>query len=230
MPQVKRPVSSRGAPAAGAFPTAVPFLPPRVSLPGLRMAAAGCRGCDLYLRATQTVFGDGPRGALVMFVGEQPGDVEDQQGRPFVGPAGKLLDQMLEQVGISRDEVYVTNAVKHFKWEPRGTRRKHSKPSARQVQACHPWLEAELKVVKPRAVVALGATAISALLGPKVKVMQDRGRVFQNDWSEWIMPTVHPSSLLRIPDQSERRRARALFLKDLKKVARRIAEVGRTKA
>jgi len=201
------------------YPTAEAFMPEKISLPTLTEAAAGCRGCDLYKRGTQTVFGEGPRTARVMFVGEQPGDQEDKAGHPFVGPAGNLLNSMLEKVGIDRLEVYVTNAVKHFKWEPRGKRRIHSKPSARQVTACKPWLKAEVEVVKPDVIVALGATAAQAMLGNNFKVTQGRGKpIDDSTWAPCVIATVHPSSLLRAPDEAARHEAFRLFERDLKVV------------
>ena len=167
----------------------------------------GCRGCDLYKNATQAVFGEGPRAGKVtiMFVGEQPGDQEDRQGKPFVGPAGRMLSEALEKAGIDRNEVYVTNAVKHFKFTMRGKRRLHSKPSAREVKACKPWLEAEIEVLKPQMLIALGATAAQSLFGPTFRVTKQRGKPFGSAWAEWCMATVHPSSLLRAPDEQARR-------------------------
>jgi len=206
--------------------TAADFLPARISLPQLREASRGCHGCDLYCNATQTVFGEGPTNASIIFVGEQPGDQEDLSGKPFVGPAGTLLDQMMVQVGIPREEVYVTNAVKHFKFEPRGKRRIHSKPSAREVAACRPWLEAEINVVKPQMIVCLGATASQSLLGSSFRVMKHRGEVLRGQqWAPWMMATYHPSALLRMPDEDARHEARALFADDLKKVAKELRAV-----
>ena len=203
--------------------SAAEFVPGRRELPALREAAAACRGCPLYCNATQVVFGEGPPDATVMFVGEQPGDQEDRAGKPFIGPAGKLLDDMMQQAGIPRDEVYVTNAVKHFKFEPRGTRRIHAKPSAREVGACRPWLEAEIEAVKPRMIVCLGATAAQSLMGPAFRVTQSRGQpITETKWAPWVMATVHPSSLLRVPDPAMRESAFAQFLDDLKKVAKQI--------
>lgn len=198
---------------------AVRFLPEDRSLSALRQAAAGCTGCDLYANATQTVFGDGDPQALVMFVGEQPGDAEDVAGEPFVGPAGKLLDRALADAGIDRDRAYVTNAVKHFKWEPRGKRRLHSKPNAREIRACSPWLEAEIAAVRPKVVVCLGATAAQALLGASFKVTQQRGSFVQSAHAPYVTATVHPSSLLRIPDSDKRRAEMARFVEDLRKAA-----------
>ncbi|HYG76483.1 MAG TPA: UdgX family uracil-DNA binding protein [Planctomycetota bacterium] len=196
------------------------FIPEKPSLPKLRKAASGCTGCDLYKRATQTIFGEGPPKATVMFVGEQPGDQEDQSGKPFVGPAGKLLDKAMVEAGIPRNEVYVTNAVKHFKWEPRGKRRLHAKPSAREVGACRPWLEAEIAVVKPKMIICLGATAAQALMGPAFKVTKERGKVLQTQWAPALLATLHPSSIFRHPDPAEREKAYASLVEDLKLAAK----------
>jgi DNA polymerase len=182
-----------------------------------------CRGCDLYKRATQAVFGEGLRKSKVLMVGEQPGDQEDVQGRPFVGPAGGMLDRGLEEAGIDRKLVYVTNAVKHFKWEARGKRRIHSKPIARELNACRPWLEAELAVIRPALLVALGATAAQSLFGRQFRVTQARGKVFESEWASQCMATVHPSSILRAPDDASRREAYAEFVKDLKVAAKVVA-------
>jgi uracil-DNA glycosylase family protein len=199
--------------------SAADFVPPDATLPKLRAAAAGCRGCDLWVNATQTVFGEGPRTADVMLVGEQPGDQEDRQGHPFVGPSGQLLDAALEAAGIDRTRVYVTNSVKHFKFVviERG-RRLHKKPSAAEVRACNPWLQEEIRVVKPRVVVALGATAAQALLGKQFRVTQDRGRPIPTEFAEAVVATVHPSAVLRAPSEA-REEARQEFFADLKKVA-----------
>jgi DNA polymerase len=190
-------------------------MPARKTLPALRAAAAGCRGCDLYQRGTQTVFGEGHTPARVMLVGEQPGNDEDLAGRPFVGPAGKLLDRALATAGIERGDVYVTNVVKHFKWEPRGKRRIHAKPNQAEITACLPWLQAELDVVKPEAVVCLGATAAQALLGARFRVTKERGRWVKAPWAERVLATVHPSAILRAPDDEARRREFDLFVADL---------------
>jgi uracil-DNA glycosylase family protein len=195
--------------------SAAEFLPERRTLAALRQAADGCRGCPLHERATQTVFGEGEVHARVMMVGEQPGDEEDVAGRPFVGPAGRLLDQMMEAAGLPRDQVYVTNAVKHFKWVPRGKRRMHQKPSSSEVEACLPWLEAELAAVHPDVLVLLGATAAQALLGRSFRVTKERGRIFSSRWSAQTLATVHPSSLLRIPDAEDRRTARIEVVREL---------------
>ena len=199
--------------------TAADFLPQRISLPALREAVQDCRGCELYRRATQAVFGEGNGRARAMFVGEQPGDEEDVAGRPFVGPAGRLLDRMLEAAGVPRDEIYLTNAVKHFKWIPRGKKRLHQKPGSREIEACTPWLEAELALVKPEVLVLLGASAAQALLGQGFKVSKARGVPFATRFAPVTFATVHPASLLRIPDQIERRTARALFLREMELVA-----------
>jgi DNA polymerase len=195
--------------------TAVPLIPDRPTLPALRSAAAGCRACPLWERGTQTVFGEGPPLAEVMLVGEQPGNEEDLSGRPFVGPAGRLLDRALEAAGIDRRSVYVTNAVKHFKWEPRGKRRIHQKPVAREIRACRPWLDAELALVRPRAVVCLGATAAQALLGRTFRVTEHRGQLVASPLAPLVMATVHPSSILRAPDEQARRTELARLVEDL---------------
>ena len=200
--------------------TAAPLIPERPSLKSLREAAAGCRACPLWKTGTQTVFGQGPSRARVLMVGEQPGDREDLEGKPFVGPAGRLLDQALVTAGIDRSTVYVTNAVKHFKWTPVGKRRLHQKPNAREIAACRPWLEAEIDVLHPDILVALGATAAQTLMGPKFRVTQDRGKVFEEvPWAKAFVATVHPSSILR-GDPEEREAALAAFVKDLKVVAK----------
>jgi uracil-DNA glycosylase len=196
--------------------TAAAYLPDRVTLPALREAATVCHGCDLWRAATQTVFGEGAREAEVMFVGEQPGDQEDQQGRPFVGPAGRMLDKALEDVGIDRTRVYVTNAVKHFKWQPRGKRRLHQKPNWAEMTACRPWLDAELEVVKPRVLVALGATAAQALLGRQFRVTQQRGELVDSPLAEFVIATIHPSAILRAEDRDAEY---AGFVADLERVA-----------
>ena len=205
--------------AAAATGSAADFVPPRPTLPKLREAARHCRGCHLWMHATQTVFGEGPRQADVMFVGEQPGDLEDRAGHPFVGPAGKLLDTALTQAGIDRTRVYVTNSVKHFKFVTieRG-RRLHKKPNAAEIRACHPWLQEEMRLIKPRVIVALGATAAQALLGKQFRVTQDRGKPISSDLAEAVIATVHPSSVLRAPDD-RREEARQEFVADLKRVA-----------
>ena len=198
--------------------TAAPLVPERPSLTELRKAAAACAACDLHKTGTQTVFGEGSEGAEAMFVGEQPGDQEDKAGKPFVGPAGQLFDQALEDAGIDRQAVYVTNVVKHFKWVARGKRRIHQKPNAAEVAACRPWLEAELAVVKPRVLVCLGATAAQALLGREFRVTRERGRPVESDLAENVLATVHPSSILRA-DPADREREYDAFVNDLKVVA-----------
>lgn len=181
----------------------------------VRVEAARCTRCDLYRHATQTVFGEGPTRARVLLVGEQPGDQEDRQGRPFVGPAGQLLDRALAAAGIDRSEVYVTNAVKHFKWEPRGKRRIHEKPDAQEIAACRPWLDAELAAVKPEVLICLGATAAQALLGRQVRVTKVHGQPLPTPLARWALATVHPSSILRAPDEAARRAAYEGFVRDL---------------
>ncbi|HKT59162.1 MAG TPA: UdgX family uracil-DNA binding protein [Gemmatimonadales bacterium] len=200
--------------------SAAEFIPPHPTLERLREAAAGCRGCDLWKHATQTVFGEGPKRAEVMLVGEQPGDQEDRQGHPFVGPSGRLLDEGLTAAGIDRARVYVTNAVKHFKFvRVELTRRRlHKKPAPGEIRACHPWLEEEIRLVRPRVIVALGATAAQSLLGPKFKVTQQRGKAVRSDWGT-VIATVHPSSVLRAPADA-RELARREFFADLRRVAR----------
>ena len=200
-------------------PSAAPFVPERATLPELREAAAGCRGCHLYEGATQTVFGEGLKRAKVMLVGEQPGDREDVEGKPFVGPAGRMLDRALEEAGIDRSEVYVTNVVKHFKYTMRGKRRIHQRPDAEEIAACRPWLDAELDQVRPQVLVCLGATAAKALLGSRFKVTQQRGALIDSELAPKATATVHPSSILRAPDEDARRQAYEDFVEDLKIVA-----------
>jgi DNA polymerase len=200
--------------------TAAPFVPKTTSTKTLAAAAEKCRGCDLYKAATQVVFGAGPKRARVMFVGEQPGDQEDRQGEPFVGPAGALLDKALADAGLSRDEVYLTNAVKHFKWEPRGKRRIHKKPRASEIKACRPWLEAELRAVQPQVVVCLGATAAQSVMGSSFKLMQQRGQVVSSPLAPRVVATIHPSAVLRAPDSEGRRAAYAMLVGDLTVVAK----------
>jgi DNA polymerase len=203
--------------------SAAEFVPASRELSVLSKAASKCRGCRLYCSATQVVFGEGPKHAAVMFVGEQPGDQEDRAGKPFVGPAGQLLDDMMQRAGIRRDEVYVTNAVKHFKFEPRGTRRIHAKPSAREVDACRPWLKAEIDAVKPSIIVCLGATAAQSLMGSTFRLTKHRGEpIGDTKWAEWIFATYHPSALLRAPDHDLREKLHGEFLDDLKIVARQL--------
>ena len=198
--------------------TASSLIPAQPTISKLREAAANCRACELWKRGTQTVFGEGGSKARGMLVGEQPGDQEDIQGRPFVGPAGKILDKALEEAGINRDEVYVTNAVKHFKWEPRGKRRIHKKPNSMEITACKPWIEAEIDVLKPEVIVCLGATAAQALLGRDFRVSIQRGMWVSSPLAPFVMATVHPSSLLRAPDEETRRLEMKRFIEDLKLV------------
>jgi len=195
------------------------FLPEEPRLSALRDAADRCRGCELYRQATQTVFGAGSAGARMVFVGEQPGDEKDAIGRPFVGPAGRLLDEALASAGVARGDIYITNAVKHFKWKPRGKRRLHQKPNAAEVQACKPWLLGELAAIRPEVLVLLGATAAQSLLGPSFRVLRSRGVLFPSPYAPHTMATVHPSSLLRITDPVERRAARAVFLREMELAA-----------
>jgi uracil-DNA glycosylase len=200
--------------------TAARFVPGSRSLKSLRAAAAQCRGCPLWKNATQTVFGEGLARARVLMVGEQPGDREDREGRPFVGPAGQLLDRALATAGIDRRDIFVTNAVKHFKWEPAGKRRLHQKPNAREVAACRPWLDAELEAIEPEILVALGATAAQSLMGPKFRVTQERGKIFAHIANApAFVATVHPSSILRM-EADDRESALAAFIADLKVVAK----------
>ena len=194
------------------------------SLGEVREASRECTACHLYKRATQTVFGEGPKDALIMLVGEQPGDYEDVAGKPFVGPAGKIMDQALEEAGIDRSHVYVTNAVKHFKWEPRGKRRIHKKPNSREIAACHPWLEAELRLVKPKLLVCLGATAAQAIFGPLFRVTRERGKVLSSKFAPKVLATVHPSSLLRQPNEQSRQREYKRFVLDLRAAVRTAAK------
>ncbi len=191
-------------------------VPEASSLTTVAKAARSCTACHLYKRATQTVFGEGPKNARLMLLGEQPGDQEDLAGKPFVGPAGKLLDRALEEAGINRDDVYVTNTVKHFKWEPRGKRRIHQKPNSREIVACRPWLQAELRLVRPKLLVCLGATAAQSLFGPSFRVTRDRGKVLESEIAPRVLATVHPSSLLRQPDEETREREYAHFVGNLR--------------
>ena len=205
--------------AGGDGPPVSDLIPEKPTLDKVRSAARDCKACDLHKRGTQTVFGEGPRRAQVMMVGEQPGDAEDLAGHPFVGPAGKLLDRALEEAGIDRRLVYVTNVVKHFKWEPRGKRRIHSKPNGAEIAACRPWLETEILLVKPRVLVCLGATAAQALLGRAFKVSQQRGTFVPSTLAPRVTATVHPSSILRAPDDESRREEMRRFVLDLKRIA-----------
>ncbi len=205
---------------------ATPFLPePGASLDALREAARGCRGCDLWKPATQTVFGEGPADATFVLVGEVPGDREDRAGRPFVGPAGRELDQALEAAGIDRAETYVTNAVKHFRFEERGKRRIHQKPDAKQAKACRPWLLAELDIVRPEVLVLLGATAAKSLLGSRFRLMAERGRPLDSDLAPVVIATIHPSAILRGRDGEARQAQRDLLHEDLRVAAQALARV-----
>ncbi|HYD16828.1 MAG TPA: UdgX family uracil-DNA binding protein [Candidatus Nanoarchaeia archaeon] len=199
--------------------SAADFLPEKLTLPALQEVSRGCRGCDLWTVGTRTVFGDGASPAQVMFVGEQPGDKEDLSGKPFVGPAGGLLDKALAASEIDRKRVYVTNAVKHFKWEPRGKRRIHKKPSSLEIAACKPWLDSEIEVIRPEVIVLLGATAAQSLLGKTFKVTQRRGEIIDQS-GQLYLATVHPSSILRAPDDATRQEEMSRFIDDLKQVRR----------
>jgi DNA polymerase len=202
--------------------TAARFIPSRPTIKKLQIAAAGCKACDLWKKGTQTVFGEGSPKSTIMFVGEQPGNYEDLEGRPFVGPAGGLLDKALVEAGIDRSKVYVTNVVKHFKWEPRGKRRIHKKPNAMEIAACRPWLEAEINVIKPRAIVCLGSTAAQALIGPKFKVSTQRATFVKSSLAPLVTATVHPSSILRAPSDEARKAETQRFIDDLKKIRKAI--------
>jgi len=187
-------------------------------MPALRKALQRCKGCDLYLHATKAVMGEGPRSSRLMMVGEEPGNDEDLQGHPFVGPAGKLLDRALVEAGINRAEIYLTNAVKHFKFEERGKRRLHKKPSVTEVRACRPWLEAEISLIHPQVIVCLGATAAQSILGPDYRLTKERGKFVHHPWARYVTATVHPSSILRAPDQERRHIQYREFVADLKQV------------
>ena len=212
---------SRKTSTSEAVPAAE-LIPEQLSLPALREAAAACQACDLYKTGTQTVFGEGAVHAKVLFVGEQPGDREDIEGKPFVGPAGRLLDEALKEAGIDRTRVYITNTVKHFKWKPQGKRRLHQKPNAAEISACRPWLDAEIALIKPAVLVLLGATAAQALLGREFRVSQQRGQFIERPGLPMMMATVHPSSILRAPDDETRELEREAFVRDLKRLAQRI--------
>jgi uracil-DNA glycosylase len=199
--------------------SAADFLPERRSLTALREAAAGCRGCDLYEDATQTVFGEGAAKARVVLVGETPGDQEDRQGKPFVGPAGRELDRALERAGIDRKEAYVTNAVKHFRFQERGKRRIHQKPDGRHIKACRPWLDAELGLLKPEALIVMGATAAQALLGASFKVTKERGKLIETELAPIVVATIHPSAILRERDDDARHLQREAFTSDIQVAA-----------
>ena len=202
--------------------TAARYIPPRPTIKKLQIVAAGCKACHLWKIGTQTVFGEGKQSSTVMFVGEQPGNSEDLQGRPFVGPAGGLLDKALEEAGIDRSKVYVTNVVKHFKWEPRGKKRIHKKPNALEIRACRPWLEAEISVIKPRVIICLGSTAAQAVIGPKFKVSQQRATFVESPLAPFVTATVHPSSILRAPSDEARHLETKRFIADLKKIRKAI--------
>jgi len=202
--------------------SAAEFLPEKRTLEKLRVAAQDCQGCDLYKNATQTVFGEGPKDASVMLVGEQPGDMEDRQGHPFVGPAGRLLDKALAEARIPRDEVYITNAVKHFKWIQRGKRRLHQKPLIRQVIACKPWLIAEIQVIHPKVVVCLGATAAQSMAGRIVKITQERGKFLDSDNGAAVFITIHPSSIYRLREREEQEKEYRRFVTEMKLVGRKL--------
>jgi len=213
MPRAKAPARS-----------ALDYIPDTKNLNVMRDASKKCEGCDLYLKATQTVFGEGQTNSEVLFVGEQPGDQEDRSGKPFVGPAGRLLDECMIEAGIDRSKAYVTNAVKHFKWEPRGKLRLHKKPNSLEIGACKPWLEAEIRAVAPKLVVCLGATAAQSLLGPAFRVTQQRGVVIEPSGLPPVVATVHPSSILRAQDEESRAREKQQFINDLKGVAKLIGQ------
>ncbi|HWC88366.1 MAG TPA: UdgX family uracil-DNA binding protein [Pirellulales bacterium] len=202
--------------------SAADFLPARLSYASLVKAAGHCEGCPLYRRATQTVFGEGPKSARAILIGEQPGDEEDLAGHPFVGPAGRYLDKCLIEAGIDRSEVYVTNAVKHFKWTPRGKRRLHGKPNSRELAACRPWLLAEIEWIEPELLVLLGASAAQSLLGSSFRVTRQRGQLLKVDYAPWALATYHPSAILRAPDEANRARMKAEFIADLKLVAKQL--------
>jgi DNA polymerase len=202
--------------------TAASFVPTRHTFNRLKAAARNCRGCSLYERATQTVFGEGKASARLILIGEQPGDQEDRTGRPFVGPAGRVLDEALEAAGLERREVYVTNAVKHFKWTPQGKRRLHRTPAARELAACRPWYEAELDAVAPEGIVCLGATAAKFIMGNAFRITRERGQVFERELQPWVVATWHPSAILRAPEKSARDRLRGELVDDLQCARKRL--------
>ncbi len=204
------------------------YVPKRPSLPKLRAAVQTCKGCSLYAHATQGVLGEGPASARIVFIGEQPGNEEDLQGRPFVGPAGKLLDRALQDAGIDRADAYVTNAVKHFKFEERGKRRIHQKPNGVEIRACQPWLEAEVSIIHPLIIVCLGATASQSILGPKYRLTKERGLFVEHPWAPHVTSTVHPSAVLRAPDDEARHREYDHFVADLRKVRELLAKLKKT--
>jgi uracil-DNA glycosylase len=197
--------------------SAADFLPERKTLPSLKDALQGCRGCELYRNATQAVSGEGPQSSVIVFIGEQPGNDEDLQGRPFVGPAGRLFERALDEAGIDRSAVYITNAVKHFKFEERGKRRIHKKPSASESTACRPWLEAELAVIHPKVLVCLGATAAQSIFGREYRLTKERGQFVTHQWAPQATSTIHPSAILRAPDE-QRTLEYQRFVEDLKKI------------
>lgn len=203
--------------------SAAEWVPATRDLDELRAAAPHCRGCELYQRAEQVVFGEGPQNAKVVMVGEQPGDEEDQKGRPFVGPSGRLLSKAMSEAGLDRQRIYVTNAVKHFKFIERGKRRIHAKPSGIEISACRPWLEAELAVIEPEIVVCLGATAAQSLMGPAFRITKERGNFFAHRWAKHLVATVHPSAILRVPERYEEEYE--LFVRDLLSVATKMKEL-----
>ena len=207
--------------------SAAPFIPARLTVPALQEAAASCTGCDLYKQATQTVFGEGAAHAKIILVGEQPGDQEDRAGHPFVGPAGKILDKALAEAGIARHDVYVTNAVKHFKWEPQGKRRKHKKPSAAEIAACRPWLEAEVQVLGPRVIVCLGVTAAQSVFGELVRLNEIRGKSWSTAMGSNVFVTVHPSAILRHPEAAQRAEEYRRFVQDLRRIGKFLQRPGR---
>ncbi len=225
-PPASRPAPSSGAAAKEGFPTAAPWVPRSHDLSALKAAAADCRGCDLFARATQVVFGDGPQRARVMLIGEQPGDREDIEGAPFVGPAGGVLRRALAAAGIDPGEVYVTNAVKHFSWEPRGKRRLHKKPRASEIEACRPWLDAELAAVSPKLIVCLGATAAQAMLGRAFRLTMHRGELIRTEGAVPVLATIHTSAVLRAPDHAAGEAAFEGFVADLRIAAVELTERG----
>src|SRR5581483_6792403 len=203
--------------------SALPWVPKTHNLAALRAAAPGCRGCDLYARATQVVFGEGPPDSKVVMVGEQPGDEEDQKGHPFIGPAGRLLSKAMHEAGLDREKMYVTNAVKHFKFVERGKRRIHAKPSGIEISACKPWLEAELMAIEPELVVCLGATAAQSLMGRNFRITAERGKFFPHPWAKELVATVHPSAILRVPERYEQEYE--FFLRDLRLISARLRQL-----
>ena len=210
--------------ATGLKTSALPWVPATNDLTALRDAANACRGCDLYAHATQVVFGEGPRDSKVVMVGEQPGDDEDRKGHPFVGPSGRLLSKAMQEAGLDREKIYVTNAVKHFKFVERGKRRIHAKPTGVEISACRPWLEAELTSIEPELVVCLGATAAQSLMGRDFRITVERGKFFPHQWAKELVATVHPSAILRAPERYDEEYD--LFLRDLRTIAKRVHQLG----